>query len=609
MRLLRAVYRRGMGWVHASLLPRFVLSIALAGLMFILVAIVFVLQYFNPALTRSVEQVERDYLAVQSGNVRTHMRTCRNLVFECVIDPKVLKYAIDYQLSPSSDRAYVSQKLHDVMREHLSDLSDAVAYTVYMPDGTYVYYSKLKSTVGLGWFGWAMGQDHSVQMRALCEMTNRLDTMQVDVAPRDNSTGTMRFFHLAYPLRDLYSHKRYGVVVLSFDAAELNKLVNPARTSGEAASYGILVNSDDLVLAHPDITMIGRTLSDTEGPDTLVLPGGMITLQQPVNALNLELMRVVDRGALLEDANRYTRRMALVLIVLTVLFVLVIASMVQRIIRSIRRLRTGLEEVEGGNLDALVRTRQVNEIGQIITSFNAMTYRLRQMSQEREQQNLKAIEALDNLRAAEIRALENQIDSHFLHNTLSTISFTAIHAGNHDVSRQIQHLSKMLRYTFERSTGIVPIREEADWLGDYLELQKLRYGGAIDYVLKVDSAAAHWPVHKLVLQPFVENSLLHGFEGVTHGGLIEIGIAPFDEKRIRVTIRDNGRGMTRMQVERLNRCFRGEDAGNAGRGIGLDNAALRIRSYYRGGARVIFRSWEGVGTVVALILPYANSKL
>jgi two-component system sensor histidine kinase YesM len=294
---------------------------------------------------------------------------------------------------------------------------------------------------------------------------------------------------------------------------------------------------------------------------------------------------------------------------MTALFVVVVGSMVQRITRSIRRLRQGLEEVEAGNLDALVRTRQVNEIGQIIASFNAMTYRLRQMGQEREQQNLKAIESLDNLRAAEIRALENQIDSHFLHNTLSTISFTAIHAGNHDVSRQIQHLSKMLRYTFERSTGIVPIREEADWLGDYLELQKLRYGGAIDYVLKVDPAAAHWPVHKLILQPFVENSLLHGFEGVTHGGLIEIGIAPFDEKRIRVTIRDNGRGMTRMQVERLNRCFRGEDAGNAGRGIGLDNAALRIRSYYRGGARVIFRSWEGVGTVVALILPYANSKL
>jgi hypothetical protein len=167
--------------------------------------------------------------------------------------------------------------------------------------------------VGLGWFGWAMGQDHSDQMKALCERTNRLGTMQVDVAPRDNSTGTMRFFHLAYPLRDLYSRKRYGVVVLSFDAAELNRLVNPARTSGASASYGFLVNSDGVVMAHPDINMIGRTLSEQEGPGTLVIPRGMITLTQPVSSMNLTLERVVDKGALLEDANRYTGRMALVL--------------------------------------------------------------------------------------------------------------------------------------------------------------------------------------------------------------------------------------------------------------------------------------------------------
>jgi len=608
MRWIKAAYRRGMGWYHASLLPRFVLSIALAGCLFILVAVIFVTQYFNPALTRSVEQVERDYLSVQAGNVRSHMRACRNLVYECVIDPMVLRYAIDYQLSAPGDRAYVSQRLHDVMRDHLSDLSDAVAYTIYMPDGSYTYYNKLKgATVGFGWFGWAMGQDHYPELKALCEKTNRLGVMQVDVAPRDSSTGAMRFFHLAYPLRDLYSHKRYGVVVLSFDASELGKLVNPTRAAGgESASYGILTNADDLVLAHPDLDAIGRTLSEEEGEDHLVLPRGAITLKQPVNALNLTLMRVVDRSVLLEDANRYTQRMALVLIVLTALFVLGVGGMVQRIIRSIRRLKAGLEQVEAGNLDALVRTRQVNEIGQIIASFNRMTARLKQMGLEREQESQRAIQAMDNLRAAEIRALESQIDSHFLHNTLSTISYTAMHAGDHDASRQIQHLSKMLRYTFERSTGVVPVQEEADWLRDYLELQRLRFGSAIDYKIIIHPDVARWPVHKLILQPFVENSLLHGLENGLCGGVIEVRIAPFDEKRIRVTIRDKGcRGMPPEQVARLNQLFSSCEAENAGEGIGLENAALRIRSYYGGGARVIFRSWLGVGTAVTLILPRA----
>jgi two-component system sensor histidine kinase YesM len=220
-----------------------------------------------------------------------------------------------------------------------------------------------------------------------------------------------------------------------------------------------------------------------------------------------------------------------------------------------------------------------------------MTARLRQVSLEREQESRRAIEALHNLRAAEIRALENQIDSHFLHNTLSTISYTAMHAGDHDAARQIQHLSNMLRYTFERSTGVVPVREEADWLRDYLELQRLRFGSAIDYKIITHPDVANWPVHKLILQPFDENSILHGLNGGLLGGVIEVRIAPFDRNRIRVTIRDNGRGMARAEAERLNLCFRGDNTETSGRGIGLENAALRIRSYYRGEAKVIFRSW------------------
>ena len=607
MRLLIAIYKRGMGWYHASLLPRFVISMALAGLVFILVAVVFVQQYFNPALTRSVEQVERDYLQMQSGNVRTLIRACRNMVFECVIDRDVLKYAIAYQTKPSGDRAYAAQLLHDVMRDHLSERGDAVAYTVYMPDGSYVYYNKLKATVGLGWFGWAMGQDYGEQMKALCERTNSLNTMQIDVLPRKNVTGGMRFFHLAFPLRNLYSHKRYGVVVLSFEVSELNRLVNPRRDGGgEGASYGILADAEGLIISHPDADTVGMYLSLDEKPDAATLADNTTALEQSVGLLGLRLMRVVDRDVLLEDANRYTRRMALVLSVLTILFVMVLAATVQRIIRSIRRLKEGLEEVEAGNLDALVRTRQVNEIGQIIASFNRMTARLRQASTEREQEARRAIAATDNLRVAEIRALENQIDSHFLHNTLSTISYTAIQAGNHDVSKQIQHLSKMLRYTFERSTGVVPIREEADWLRDYLELQRLRFGSGIDYKIIVHPAAAAWPVHKLILQPFVENSLLHGFEGGVRSGTMEVRIAPFDESRIRVTVRDKGRGMPPEQVARLNQCFATLEIDAAGEGIGLENAALRIRGYYRGGAKVIFRSWVGIGTAVTLILPRAQ---
>jgi two-component system sensor histidine kinase YesM len=610
MAWIRAAYRRAMGWYHASLLPRFVLSIALAGILFVVTAFLFIRLYFYPAMIDSVRRVETAYLEMQAGNIRNHMRACRDLVFECVIDSNILRHAIVYQASAIDDRAYAIQQIHRAMRGYLTQRSDVIAYTVYMPDGTYIYYSRLTDRVlGYGWFSWTMGGGYNAELVSLCTRASESDAMQIGVIPGSESIDGMRFFHLAYPLKNLYSHRQYGVVVLSFNALELNDLVNPEGGPEQSggASYGLLLDADQTILAYPDAQAIGRRVSNAEADDALRLPDELILLEKPLDILDLTLMRGVDRSRLLADADRMTQSMMLLFAAITALFVLVVSGMMQRIIRSIRQLRNGLDQVEAGNLETSIRTRQVNEIGQIVASFNAMTARLKQVSQERETESRRAIRALNHLRVAEIRALENQINSHFLYNTLGAISYTAIRAGNHCISNQIGHLSKMLRYIFERSDGVVPLQKEAEWLNDYLELQRLRYGRAMDYRVAINPLVAHWPTHKLILQPFVENSLIHGFDGRTYGGLIEVKAEPFDDRRIRISVRDNGRGMKKEQAELLNKAFAAQHMQSPAGGIGIDNAALRIYCYYRGGAKVWIRSWEGVGTLVVLLLPKATA--
>ena len=120
--------------------------------------------------------------------------------------------------------------------------------------------------------------------------------------------------------------------------------------------------------------------------------------------------------------------------------------------------------------------------------------------------------------------------------------------------------------------------------------------------MRVDPAVAGWPMRKLIAQPFVENSILHGFEGIGRGGLLTVDFLPYRAERMRVVIRDNGTGMPPEQVARLNARFADQTPDDAG-GIGLENARQRLSSYYGGRARVLFRAWPGKGCVVVLILP------
>ncbi len=111
--------------------------------------------------------------------------------------------------------------------------------------------------------------------------------------------------------------------------------------------------------------------------------------------------------------------------------------------------------MQGGQLDVYVETREQHEVAQSIHAFNDMAVRLKQAEQQSQEQSKRTIEALERQRIAEIKTLENQINSHFLYNTLNSINYTAIRDGNLMVSRQIKHLAQVLRYTFERSDGQV----------------------------------------------------------------------------------------------------------------------------------------------------------
>ena len=204
---------------------------------------------------------------------------------------------------------------------------------------------------------------------------------------------------------------------------------------------------------------------------------------------------------------------------------------------------------------------------------------------------------------AEREALESQINAHFICNTLNAINYEAMESGNFKVSILLKKLSNILRYTFDQKHQNVYMFQEISWIEQYLFLQRERLDNAFSYEISFDSDYDNWPCRKLMLQPFVENSIVHGFEGRENGGQIRI-IGEGYKEFLKIVIEDNGQGMTQERKAVIQEILENPMAAKKREvGIGISNVITRMRMYYGNEMNVEFWTEEGKGTRFTFILP------
>lgn len=584
------------GKIRSSLLAQLIALVLSTALLLVMVALFFNRYAYSSLLISEVKSVEEDYLHMQRQNVNVEIRKMNNYLIEVVINDKLLTAVKAYIGGASQDKAESVKQIREIFSEFASNT--AIVHSTYVsPEGEIVLHSRLQTNwTDSAWFGGVNKKGYNEELLALCERTNVERGLQVSAQPSHYAMTGTPVIHFAYPMIDLHTKKEYGTIVLSFRTNTLLDMVNPVPydPEKEKLSFGVLTLEDGTVIAHEDKGLIGAPF---EEPET------MLVFSLPVAYYQMRLYRVIDQQALAAHSYRNTRTMTLLMTAIAAAYAFLTIALFRRMMRSIRELRGGLRTVQKGQFAVSVPTRSANEIGQITEAFNVMAEQLQEMDAQRLHETENKMRALNDLRIAEIRALENQINSHFLYNTLNTINYTAIQHDDYDVSTQIKHLSLMLRYTFDRSDKIVRAKREAEWLEEYLSLQKLRYGPVFDYRIAMDAEVEDWPMKKLIIQPFVENSIMHGFAGRSYGGVLTVEFAAYDKTRMRVSIRDNGRGIERKSLECLRRKTAGPLEETDSQGIGLENAFLRIRSYYNDDARIYLRSWKGLGTSVVLLLP------
>ncbi|MDG0810378.1 sensor histidine kinase [Cohnella rhizosphaerae] len=202
---------------------------------------------------------------------------------------------------------------------------------------------------------------------------------------------------------------------------------------------------------------------------------------------------------------------------------------------------------------------------------------------------------------AELSALQSKINPHFLNNTLQSLHAMAVLDKTREIETTIESLGSLFDYVLYETGDIVKAQEEMNYLESYLQIQQSRNSKRFEYAIEADAEAANCRMPKLLIQPIVENAILHGLGDSWSGGLIEVRLH-YSAGRLEIRVTDNGKGMTAEQREHIDRLLRDEDTGS--RSIGLKNVYDRLRLIHGSeGFTFGIESSPGEGTTILVGFP------
>ena len=249
-----------------------------------------------------------------------------------------------------------------------------------------------------------------------------------------------------------------------------------------------------------------------------------------------------------------------------------------------------MKKVEKGDLNVIVDIKRKDEIGQLGRSFNSMIKKIKKLIEEVYVNQIKRKEA-------ELRALQPQINPHFLYNTLDVIYWTSRLEKAYKTGKIVSSLANLFKLGLNKGSKVTTIGKEIEHLKSYLEIQKVRYDKEPKFSIDIDKSLYELKTIKLILQPLVENSLIHDIPNLGSKGMVSIKVYEKNNDII-FEIIDNGIGMNK---KRINEVFQ-EDIEKK-KGYGIKNVHERIKLYFGDQYGLSIDSKIGKGTIVKIKIP------
>ncbi len=301
-----------------------------------------------------------------------------------------------------------------------------------------------------------------------------------------------------------------------------------------------------------------------------------------------KIINIVPLRQLLKENTKAQEELIFIMVFCFAICAIIVTVFSGRILLRLKTLSKLMGKVEHEDFDVYVEPKGNDEITRLYHSFNKMSGKLKELIQKVYSVQIKQKEA-------ELMALQAQINPHFLYNTLDNIYWMGRMEKAFETSKMVEALSKLFRQSLNSGDEIIAVKDEVDHIRNYIIIQQIRYSDKITFQLNVDEETLNCLTTKFVLQPLIENAIVHGCKDLDKGGEINITISKNNERLI-FMVEDNGRGIDPEEISKL----LNEPEGK--RGIAIKNVNDRIQLYFGEEYGLTFLNREN-GTAVIVTQP------
>ena len=396
-------------------------------------------------------------------------------------------------------------------------------------------------------------------------------------------------------------------IAVYFSSSLFEKILKENSRTEDSVAY--IINSRQSFVSYSNASLAGLYFMRYEDiPNTIptqkefvsrvLVEQEMYMGYRSIDETDWYLVSVVPASQVYSEQNNLLRQFLLLsvfLLIISCIMPMVTTSNITRRISSvINQMRTVRLGSHLTTPEKLPETDDRDEIGDLITTYNYMADELGNLM---EQQKHSA----EELRIAEYRALQAQINPHFLYNMLDMINWLSKSGKSEEVSIAVQSLSKFYKLTLSKKEVTTTVAEELNHVSLYVKLQNMRFENKIDFLIDVPDEILDCEIPKLVLQPIVENAILHGILGKeSKSGSIVI-MAWLEGHDIVFVVSDDGIGIPQEQMDKL---LSGDGKSESGSNIGIYNTHRRLQLYYDNqDFGLTYRSTIGIGTEVEIRIP------
>jgi two-component system sensor histidine kinase YesM len=363
----------------------------------------------------------------------------------------------------------------------------------------------------------------------------------------------------------------------------------------------VFLKEGDFVILDKDNSVVFRQSERHAGSGQLWDAPNQVTATFDSVLTGWKLVGAVPKDILFQSINRIQRWVYLINVVfifITMCIVFLISFQLTNPLRKLSKLM--LDAVKKNFNIEIISIKRHDEIGHISSSFNKMINRIHSLIED-------VTETERKRKRSDIAALQSQINPHFLYNTLSAIAMQAEMEGCYKVSDMASQLGRFLRYTIGYDQEWVKLSQECDHLGIYFRVMQFRYP-LIEFELYLDENVKDWLVIRLILQPLVENAIIHGIVPKGTSGIVKVTIVdasgPNGGELLTIQVEDTGIGMKQETMTALRSYLQGSIIDHKSNfGIGLKNVYDRISLSYEDRFKFDMISEEGIGSQIHIELP------